>query len=252
MLGGSRLRAIFAALAVLTASVALAGTASASGGAAAIEAQDACDPATFGPDGCARSDDSGRRVTFDDAIAELTKTGAHGAWRFKSDDITVERGAPVTVRHGRGGEFHTFTKVPEFGLGCIPELNLLSLGSMDVNALCNDIVDVTARGASRAAARGALRRAAPRRRAPTRSSCDPSQPRVRLLRDRGAANPPNACLPGKRDRTLAAAGQGRGPTEPKETGCSGDLAFGRPLPCSLPRPRAWRWPGPPPLHQAAS
>jgi hypothetical protein len=141
MLGGSRLRAIFAVLAVLTASVALAGTASASGGAAAIEAQDACDPATFGPDGCARSDDSGRRVTFDDAIAELTKTGAHGAWRFKSDDITVERGAPVTVRHGRGGEFHTFTKVPEFGLGCIPELNLLSLGSMDVNALCNDIVD---------------------------------------------------------------------------------------------------------------
>jgi hypothetical protein len=80
-------------------------------------------------------------VTFDEAIAELIKKGSHGAWRFKSDDITVEAGRPVIVRHGRGGEFHTFTKVDRFGPGCIDEINVLIFGPVAPNPLCGDIVD---------------------------------------------------------------------------------------------------------------
>jgi hypothetical protein len=141
MLGGSRLRATFAVGAALAASLALTGTAGASGGTAVIEAQDACDPVTFGPDGCTRTGNSGRVVTFDEAIAELMEKGAHGAWRFKSDDITVKAGQPVVVRHGRGGEFHTFTKVGAFGPGCIEDINGLIFPTSAVNDLCNDIVD---------------------------------------------------------------------------------------------------------------
>jgi hypothetical protein len=146
MLGGSRLRATFAVLAATTASLGLAATAGAAsgsggGGGAVIEAQDACDPATFGPDGCARTDSSGRTVTFDEAIDALIEKGAHNAWRFKSDDVAVKAGEPVTVRMGRGGEFHTFTKVAAFGPGCIEEINGLIFRSPAVNDLCNDIVD---------------------------------------------------------------------------------------------------------------
>lgn len=145
MLGGYRLRATFAVLAATTASLGLAATAGASsgsgGGGVVIEAQDACDPATFGPDGCVRPDSSGRTVTFDEAIAAVVDKGAHNAWRFKSDDVKVRAGQPVTVQLGRGGEFHTFTKVGAFGPGCIPDINVLIFGSLAVNDLCDDIVD---------------------------------------------------------------------------------------------------------------
>jgi hypothetical protein len=142
MSGASRLRAPFAVLAGLTASLALAATAgAASGGAAIIEAQDACDPATFPPGFCVRADgNSGPRVSFDAINAELARKGAHGAWRFKADHVKVKAGQPVLLRLGRGGEFHTFTKVSRPGPGCVPEINALIFGSPAVNDVCNDIV----------------------------------------------------------------------------------------------------------------
>jgi hypothetical protein len=90
MLGGSRLRATVAVLAATTASLALAGTAGASSGAV-IDAEDACDPASFNAAGigCRRVDGSGKRVTIDKLFARVQKDRAHGAWRFHSDDVKV-------------------------------------------------------------------------------------------------------------------------------------------------------------------
>ncbi len=142
MLGGTRLRAIVAMACAVSASFALTAAAGASsGGGAVIEARDACDPATFGPEGCVRSDDSGRRVTIDEAIDRIIRTGSHNAWRFSPDNIKVDAGQPLVVRLGQGGEFHTFTKVDSFGPGCIGEINVLIFGSEDGPALCGDIVD---------------------------------------------------------------------------------------------------------------
>jgi hypothetical protein len=143
MLGGSRLRAAVAVLAATTASLALAGTVGASSGGVVIDAQDVCDPATFNPAGigCQRVDGSGKKVTLDELFARVQKDGAHGAWRFASDDVKVKAGQPVDVRLGRGGEFHTFTKVARFGPGCVPELNEPIFGSPAPGPECFPLVD---------------------------------------------------------------------------------------------------------------
>jgi hypothetical protein len=141
MFAGSRLRATVAVLAATTASLALAGTAGASSGGAVIDAQDACDPASFNAAGidCQRVDGSGKRVTLDELFARVVKDRAHGAWRFNSDDVKVKAGQSVSVRLGRGGEFHTFTKVAQFGPGCIPELNGPIFGAPDPAPECAPI-----------------------------------------------------------------------------------------------------------------
>jgi hypothetical protein len=138
MLGGSRLRASIAVLATATVSLALAGTAGASSGGAVIDTEDACDPVSFNAAGipCARIDGSGKKVTIDELLARVQKDHAHGAWRFKSDDVKVKAGEPVSVRLSRGGEFHTFTKVARFGPGCVPELNVPIFGAPDPAPEC--------------------------------------------------------------------------------------------------------------------
>ena len=135
---GSRLRAVFSVLAVGVASLALAGTAGASGGdGVAIQSRDACDPATF-PVPCARADNSGGVVTFTDLLAVVGKKHSHPAWRFTEDDLTVKRGTPVVAEFGRGGEVHSFTDVTKdgFGPGCIGLLNTLVFGKEDRSPLC--------------------------------------------------------------------------------------------------------------------
>jgi hypothetical protein len=82
---------------------------------------------------------SGKRVTIDELFARVQKDGGHGAWRFNSDDVKVKAGEPVSVRLGRGGEFHTFTKVAQFGPGFIPELNVPIFGAPDPAPECAPI-----------------------------------------------------------------------------------------------------------------
>jgi plastocyanin len=144
--GSSRLRATMGVLGAVTASLVLAGTAAASGGGAVVEVQDACDPATFpvpetGPL-CVRSDgNSGQRVTFGELFDRLAKDRAHGAWRFAPDKVKIRAGETVTARMGRGGEFHTFTEVPQFGPGCVPDLNALVFPHLDPSpaAICGGV-----------------------------------------------------------------------------------------------------------------
>ena len=135
---GFRLGAVFSVLAVATASLALAATAGAKDGGTVIQARDACDPASFPPGFCVRTDNSGGIVTIDELLASLDKKQSHPAWKFTEDKVKVKRGTPVIAEFGRGGEIHTFTDVTDtgFGPGCIDIINLHEFGSAATAARC--------------------------------------------------------------------------------------------------------------------
>jgi hypothetical protein len=105
-----------------------------------LQVQDACDPATFNavPDipqpACTRPDEGGPRVTFDGLIAQLVDHQSAEHWRFKADRITLREGQPLNITMTRGGEAHTITEVPSFGLGCVPQLNALVFPGQDPTA----------------------------------------------------------------------------------------------------------------------
>jgi hypothetical protein len=139
MTKGSRLRAVFSVLAVGVASLALAGTAGAShGDGVVIQSRDACDPATFPPGLCNRTDNSGGFVTLDELLATVQKKGSHPAWKFTKDKLTVERGTPVAAEFGRGGEVHSFTDVTAtgFGPGCVDIINQAEFGDPATAPMC--------------------------------------------------------------------------------------------------------------------
>jgi plastocyanin len=100
---------------------------------------DDCDPATFnaviGPGTCTGDGET----TFADFFAQLKRDGAAEDWEFKPGDFHVNVGDDINAVN-KGGEFHTFTRVAEFGGGCVPELNE-PLGLTPV-AECNDLVDI--------------------------------------------------------------------------------------------------------------
>jgi hypothetical protein len=88
--------------------------------------RDDCDPATFnaaiGPNTCVNGFDGG--TTFDEFLAELQEDQEVGPWRFNPDEVRLDRGQPTRFE-SRGGEFHTFTRVQDFGGGVVPLLNEL-------------------------------------------------------------------------------------------------------------------------------
>ena len=136
---GFRLRAVFSVLAVATASLALAASAgAASGERVVIQSRDACDPATFPPGFCVRTDNSGGNVTIGEVLASLQEKGSHPAWKFTKDKLTVKRGTPVVAEFGRGGEVHSFTDVTAtgYGPGCIDLINLAEFGSPATAPMC--------------------------------------------------------------------------------------------------------------------
>src|SRR6185436_5929618 len=84
---------------------------------------DDCDPATFNealgdPQACVGDG----KTTFQELFAELEATGAAKRWVFKPDDFHVDSNEPLHAV-SRGGEFHTFSEVADFGGGCVPEIN---------------------------------------------------------------------------------------------------------------------------------
>jgi len=135
----TRLLAMLSVLAAGAASLALAAAAGASsGGGVVIQSRDACDPATFPPGLCVRTDNSGGVVTIDELIARLQQKQSHPAWKFTEDKVKVKRGAPVVAEFGRGGEVHSFTDVTAsgFGPGCIDVINQAMFGSPATSPLC--------------------------------------------------------------------------------------------------------------------
>lgn len=138
---GFRLRAVFSGLAAAAVSLALAGTAAASSdGSVVIQSRDACDPATFPPGLCVRTDNSGGFVTIGQLLDTVRAKGSHPAWRFTKDKVTVKRGTSVVAEFGRGGEVHSFTDVTDtgFGPGCIDVVNLAEFGDPATAPMCGD------------------------------------------------------------------------------------------------------------------
>jgi hypothetical protein len=92
---------------------------------AVISMLDNCDPETFnatvGPGTCVRNGG----MKFDDFIAQLTRLGLVGSWRFSRPVTNARIGQSLLVTN-RGGEVHTFTEVEEFGGGIVANLNELS------------------------------------------------------------------------------------------------------------------------------
>ncbi len=92
---------------------------------------DNCDPATFNeaipsppgqPPTCIPHGKK-HTVTFAEFLAELNPSDfGHEDWANKPDELDLDVGDSIKAVV-RGGEFHTFTKVDEFGPGCVPELN---------------------------------------------------------------------------------------------------------------------------------
>jgi plastocyanin len=83
---------------------------------------DDCDPATFNAaiePGTCKGDGE---TLFGDFIAQLQATGAAKGWEFKPADFHIDQGDNINAV-SRGGEFHTFTEVADFGGGCVEDLN---------------------------------------------------------------------------------------------------------------------------------
>lgn len=90
---------------------------------------DDCDPATFnaalGPGACVGDGET----TFGDFIAQLIDNGfkaneSADDWEFKPADFHIDAGDSIRAVN-RGGEFHTFTEVAQFGGGCVDQLNAI-------------------------------------------------------------------------------------------------------------------------------
>jgi plastocyanin len=125
---------LLAAATVGLALAALPATALASDG---IEVQDRCDEATFNAAGidCHRpAGDGGGSVTLDALFASLAADRQNDKWRFKGDKVTLREGQPLNISMTRGGEAHTVTEVPVFGLGCVPPLNEVVFPGQDPTA----------------------------------------------------------------------------------------------------------------------
>jgi plastocyanin len=90
---------------------------------------DDCDPATFdaafGPGTCVKQGDTVLDSFFAQLAAanfKLVPNQSVKGWKFKPGRFHVESGDAIKVVN-KGGEFHTFTMVANFGGGCIQGLN---------------------------------------------------------------------------------------------------------------------------------
>jgi hypothetical protein len=89
-----------------------------------VQVLDDCDAATFnealGPGACVKDGN----VTFAELVGQLLSMGEAPAWRNAPEHLGVADGGTIRATN-RGGEFHTFTPVEEFGGGCVDDLNAL-------------------------------------------------------------------------------------------------------------------------------
>jgi plastocyanin len=105
-----------------------AATGASAAGHRVIKVDDACDPASFNAvlgDGACVRDNSGPTVGFESFIAKLQKKGGDSRWRFDRTKVRIAAGDSLRIVRDKGGEGHTFSEVPAFGPGCVPEINAL-------------------------------------------------------------------------------------------------------------------------------
>lgn len=95
-----------------------------------VRMQDRCDPATFNADppvgpgiGNICAPHNGELVTWAEFLDQLNPVDfGHSKWNMHPDMIDLKMGDSLSVSV-RGGEFHTFTMVDDFGPGCVPFIN---------------------------------------------------------------------------------------------------------------------------------
>ena len=114
---------IAAPLAMLLAIVLATGS-SATSSSRHVEVLDDCESVSFnaavGPGTCVKDG----TTTFQEFVALLTAQTPPAAWRFSPGHLGLAAGGTLEARN-RGGEFHTFTEVANFGGGCVGFLNAL-------------------------------------------------------------------------------------------------------------------------------
>jgi plastocyanin len=95
---------------------------------------DACDPASFAAVGAPCARPGGR--PFSEFIAEVISTHQAGGWAIAPSPIEARVGQRLVVVN-RGGEFHTFTEVAQYGDGSINKDLNHALGDPAVAPECN-------------------------------------------------------------------------------------------------------------------
>jgi len=118
-----RMRAFLSLLSALALALSAASTAGAASSHRQVQVLDDCDSATFDaalndPNACVKSGGT----TFDEFIGQLVTMGRAPAWRFAPAQMKLATGGSIDA-YNRGGEFHTFTEVANFGGGCVDILN---------------------------------------------------------------------------------------------------------------------------------
>lgn len=97
-------------------------TASAAQSPVTVKIEDDCDPVTFnaafGPGACIGDGDT----TVEELVAQLEADKDAPKWRFARERFSIKASRHI-VAPNRGGEFHTFTEVENFGGGCIDQIN---------------------------------------------------------------------------------------------------------------------------------
>jgi plastocyanin len=118
-----------------------------------VRLQDRCDPDSFNaaipsppgqPPTCIPHGGQ-KTVTFAAFVAKLNPVDfGHPKWNNHPDEIDLRSGDEISVTV-RGGEFHTFTEVPEFGPGCVPFINgaLGLTGPAPTDAQCGEFFATT-------------------------------------------------------------------------------------------------------------
>jgi hypothetical protein len=91
-----------------------------------VTLNDNCDPATFnavlGPNACV-AHGAAPTVTLGEFFAKLNPVDfGHPAWNMSPTLVKIHANESLKVTVN-GGEGHTFTEVPMFGPGCVPQLN---------------------------------------------------------------------------------------------------------------------------------
>ena len=128
----SRTRFILAVAAVLALGTVLPAASPAAGPKTeTIRLQDACNLASFNANpltagGCVQTAGG---VTADEFLARINpKDFGHRAWWFNApggrNGVTTLRAGDTLRAVNEGGEVHSFTEVPEFGGGCIPQFTV--------------------------------------------------------------------------------------------------------------------------------
>jgi hypothetical protein len=124
-MSGRRFRGTFLAAALGLGALLVSATGAGASGERVLKVKDRCEPVSFNaalfPGACVGDG----MITFSAFITQLMNHQEAFAWSFRPARLTLGAGRNLRADNV-GGEFHSVTRVAEFGGGFVPELNELS------------------------------------------------------------------------------------------------------------------------------